>query len=297
MALFHVPVSLVWDCSAGFLRHDAWMPVPPGPPALMPMQPSIEMLITQSWLPGLLFNKHSISKKVVHYNSPISLAGHDCGPMIPDLTPSVPPNLKYPIIWFNSSRKFVFTASMVKHDGKNVACAALWPPLPMMTCGDPISAPTAMLNTNIINSEKVGLSLADFLLGLAAAAVSMLIDYLFHRLGKKDEAFSSVDMLDEYLKEIGKTLTGGMPTKRLDWFKWGANHAAGIVLSMAGTDDEGNFQYQAPNVEFSVGRQKVGYNFAEDKSTYEVDLGVIKTELTGSQEGTQFGGKAFGFGF
>ena len=54
------------------------------------------------------------------------------------------PNIAYPMFWPFSARKVVFAASTVKMNGTSVACAQTvgFPPIPMMTCGDPISAPT-----------------------------------------------------------------------------------------------------------------------------------------------------------
>ncbi len=297
MALFHVPVSLMWTANMGFYRHDAWVPAAPSP-VLFPLQPSIEMTTPMFWPPGFALNKNSFSKKVVHLSSMVCTAGHDCGPLILDITPPQPANLKYPVMWLNSSRKFILTASSVDHDGKKVACAAVWPPIPMMTCGDPISAPVAMIHTNLINSEKVVVSLADLLIGLATLAISMVIDYAFSRMGKQDDPFSNVNIGKEYDKALMSLLTGGLPTSRKGLEKWAANAAAGIGLSIFGTDNEGNFQWQWPNVEFSMGRRTVGYNFEKGEGKVGSDYGFVKTEVVSSTtEGISVGGSAFGFGF
>ncbi len=75
----------------------------------------------------------------MHRGMWIVLDGHDCGMMIPDVTIPPAPNIAYPMFWPFSSRKPVFAASTVKMNGTPVACAQTvgFPPIPMMTCGDP----------------------------------------------------------------------------------------------------------------------------------------------------------------
>ncbi len=183
-----VNVNIITDFSFGFLAHKIILP-PPAPPILSSM--AIEMPATFMWTMGFLMNQNKFTngaKPVKHKGLWIALDGHDCGMMIPDLTIPPAPNLNYPIGWMLSSRKPTFSASTVKMNGTAVACAQ-WiglPPLPMMSCGDPVGAPICWSALTVTNTVSVGMTFADLAAGVINAAASMLTDYIFSKLPFED---------------------------------------------------------------------------------------------------------------
>lgn len=191
MSLFSVFVNTEYDISFGVLTHNVLLP--PAVPTPTPMV-SIEMVATQWWPPGFAMNQNKFTTTVKHVQQNIVLDGHDCGMLVPDITPPFPVQYYYAIAWPFSSRKTAFAASSVKMDKTPVGCAQLGPvPLPMMTCGDPISAPTAFALFNCFTSQvKVGMSLLDLLLGLLGIAISIAIDFVFEMLGSSGKSASEV---------------------------------------------------------------------------------------------------------
>jgi len=173
-----VKVNICTDFSFGALMHNVLMPPPIPVPA---PSLSIEMVAQQDWPPGEFVNTHKRAIDVLHKGRRIVLEGHDCGPLIADITPLLPSNLYYAIMWPFSSRKITFSASTVQADGAPIGCAA--PYLPMMSCGDPISAPTGIVLSAMNNTVEVGMTGTDLAIGLATAAVSMAIDGIFNKLG------------------------------------------------------------------------------------------------------------------
>jgi hypothetical protein len=179
-----INVNIITDFSFGFLTHKL-IPPPPAPP--IPATMSIEMPATFMWTLGFLMNQNKFSngaKPVTHKGVWIALDGHDCGMAIPDLTIPPAPNLNYPLCWPFSSRKPTFAASTVKMNGTSVACAQ-WiglPPLPMMTCGDPIGAPVCWSALSVTNTVAVGLTFTDLIAGLINAIASMITDYIASKL-------------------------------------------------------------------------------------------------------------------
>jgi hypothetical protein len=238
----NVSVNVIIDFSTGYYRHDAI--VPGTPPVKIPMVPSFEMIATQAWGPGIPMGKNKFSSSVVYRGFPIALDGHECGPLIPDMTPPQPANLNYAIMWPTSTRKMVLSSHSVEHDGQKVACAQmLLLPIPMMTCGDPIDAPVAVINLNMFNTEKVGVSLAEFLVALAVLAVGMIIDAAFASFSKdKSELTSSFS--EHMMKELWKSW--GTPLEAKDWAKWAVKVGAGILLSPLSTNEQGEFEMKAP---------------------------------------------------
>jgi hypothetical protein len=182
MSLFTVFVNKDADISFGMLTHNTLFPpaVPVPTPAL-----SVEMVAFQKWLYGFVMNQNKLTTTVKHVGQGIVLSGHDCGMLIPDITPPVFVNAWYAVCWPFSSRKITFAASTVKMDGQPVGCAQMGPvPLPMMTCGDPVSAPTALFMFNCFTSQvRVGMSLKDLMMGLLEIAVSIAIDLIFEKVG------------------------------------------------------------------------------------------------------------------
>jgi hypothetical protein len=173
-----VKVNICTDLSFGALMHNVLLP----PEIPMPVpNPSIETVVMQKWAPGELNNQHKRAVTVQHKGLRIVLEGHDCGPFIQDLTPLVPVNVYYLIMWPFSSRKIQFSASTVQAEGTPVGCAG--PFLPMMSCGEPVSAPTAFAVTSWRNTVEVGMSDGDLAIGLSAAAASMALDLIFNAIG------------------------------------------------------------------------------------------------------------------
>lgn len=176
-----VTINVIWDVSVGVLTHNVL--APPAVPMPTPMI-SVEMICTQMWTLGFLVGQNKLTTKVMHKCVPIVLDGHDCGMMIPDITPPIMANLYYLIMWPFSSRKITFASSTVKMDGTPTGCAQIGlPPLPMMTCGDPVSAPTSLVLSNQLNTVTVGFSLFDLFMGILSIAISMIIDFVFEMVG------------------------------------------------------------------------------------------------------------------
>lgn len=173
-----VKVNIGTDLSAGALLHNVLLP--PTIPVPIPSL-SLELPVNQDWLPGELNNQHKRTTTVLHSGRSIVLEGHDCGTLIMDVTPLFLANAYYLLMWPFSSRKILFSASTVQADTAPVGCAATW--LPMMTCGDPLSGPTALALTSMKNTVEVGMTGADVAIGLAYAAASVALDLVFNKLG------------------------------------------------------------------------------------------------------------------
>lgn len=187
-ALLSVHVNINNDFTAGLLTHN-YLFIPP------PMAPvptfAIEMIALQMWTAGYLLGQNKFTTTVKHKQWNIVIEGHDIGMLIPDITiPFV--NQYYAIMWPFSSRKLTFETSMVKMNGKMVGCSDVTRGLPMMTCGDPISAPTTFPILNMLNTVKVGMSLTDLMMGILAASVSILIDAVFAKLGGGADEVSNI---------------------------------------------------------------------------------------------------------
>ncbi|MSP26593.1 MAG: hypothetical protein EXR75_15880 [Myxococcales bacterium] len=170
-------INVAWDVSAGVLTHNVLAtPIVPVPTPMI----SIEMICTQMWTLGFLLGQNKLTTKVLHKSGPIVLDGHDCGTMIPDITPLMMANLFYVISWPFSSRKIAFASSTVQMEGTPTGCAQIGLPLlPMMTCGDPISAPTSLVLSNQLNTVTVGITLFDLFMGTIGILISIIIDFVF----------------------------------------------------------------------------------------------------------------------
>lgn len=215
-----VNVNVIVDFSFGFLTHDVLGMVPPAPaPVPVPMQFSIEMVALFMWTLGFLMNQNKFSngaKPVTHKGMWIALDGHDSGMMIPDMTIGavVPPiaNLKYPLMWTFSSRKPILAASTVKMNGTAVACAQ-WiglPPLPMMTCGEPVSLPVCWSAISVTNTLQVGMTFLDLIIGVINVAASVATDLIFAKLDLKPTGLSDVGQA-----VLGNALKGLSPVSSL----------------------------------------------------------------------------------
>lgn len=174
-----IKVNVIWDVSVGVNTH-ILVPPPPAPPVPV-FVPSVEMIATQLWTFGYALNLNKLTTTVKHKSVRIVIDGHDCGILIPDVT--IPPaNVYLPIIWLGSSRKIAFAASTVQMDGTATGLAM---PIvaPMMTCGEPVTMPTAQVLTAWLNSVQVGMTLADCLFGWLGVLASVAIDLVMFELG------------------------------------------------------------------------------------------------------------------
>jgi hypothetical protein len=175
-------VNIAIDATVGLLTHNLLLPPPVPPPPKLPIVPSIEMITTQMWTAGYLTGQNKFTTTVKHLALPIIQEGHDIGMLIPDVT--IPPvNLWYAVMWPLSSRKVMFMSSLVIMNKKAAGCASVVPPFPMMTCGDPISAPTALPVTSWMHTVSVGLTWMDIFKGIGAIVFSMALDYIFDKIG------------------------------------------------------------------------------------------------------------------
>lgn len=180
-----VNVNVIVDFSFGFLMHGVLLPPPVVPPAVPTF--SVEMIATFMWTLGFAMNQNKFTngaKPVTHKGMWIALDGHDCGMMIPDITVPPAPNIWYPMMWPFSSRKPIMAASTVKMNGTAVACAQ-WiglPPIPMMSCGEPVSVPVCWSAISITNTVQVGMTFTDMLIGLITTVASVVTDLIFSKL-------------------------------------------------------------------------------------------------------------------
>lgn len=289
MSLFSVFVNKDWDISFGMLTHNVL--APPAIPTPAPMF-SIEMVATQKWPPGFVMNQNKLTTTVKHVGQGIVQNGHDCGMLVLDVTPPVMPNLWYAICWPFSSRKITFAAATVKMDGQPVGCAQLGPmPLPMMTCGDPISAPTAFLMINCFTSQvRVGMSLADFLMGLLNIALSIAIDFLFEMVGGKKagevvQGYGRRAFSREAMEQVARTATesvgaqlargmlGKLGFEPQEALKRGVSAAAGLLTSSL----EGN-----PTFKYSIGAPWSGF-----EGSIDAEGPVLQSNALGAQADTR----------
>lgn len=180
MSLMSCHVNVTWDPSLGMNTHQLWeasatiaafgVPTPNAP------VPALEMIATQWWPTGYAMGANSFCEGVKHHDTDVVGDGHDLGMLVPDIT-YPPTNLWFPLQWLFSSREMAFSASTVEFGGLSPACSQLFPPLPMMTCGDPMTLPTSFPIINMATNElKVGMNLTDILAGLAGIAISMALD-------------------------------------------------------------------------------------------------------------------------
>ncbi|MFK7994436.1 MAG: hypothetical protein AB8B87_09890 [Granulosicoccus sp.] len=248
MSLMQVHVNVAYDPTLGMNSHTLWATMLPVPAPSTPTF-AFEMIATQMWTAGYFLGKNKFTDTVKHRKFPICQGDHDIGILIPDVTiPFV--NFYYLIMWPFSSRKMAFSTSTVKFDGKPVGCSQIAPiPLPMMTCGDPFTLPTAFPIINWLNELKVGMTLKDLLLGIAQIAVSIAIDAIFNKLGKpKGGADAAKKAAKEAAEEAAKRSVAsqvarallpqvagklGIPLSPLALAKKGVNALAGFGFSVA----------------------------------------------------------------
>ena len=174
--IFNVHLNVENDFSAGWSSHKLYVPpLPPPAPTI-----SIEMIATMMHPPGYVLGQNKLTTTVKHKKMAVVQDGHNCGVFIQDIT--IPPvNAWYLVMWPLSSRKTAFCASTVRMNKKPVACTGLWPPLPMVTCGEPIKTPTAFSLGSLSNTVTAGMTLSDLLSGAVAIYACMAVDAIAAR--------------------------------------------------------------------------------------------------------------------
>ena len=227
------------------------------------------------------FGKNKLTSTVKHNRMSIVQKKHDIGPVMPHLTLPIiaHPWLIIKILPF-SSCKFTFASSKVKADKRPVGCASIWPLLPMMTCGEPISLPTAFPVTSLINTVSVKMTGWDILLGVTSIIISILVDYVGSKgggkpggKGLKPHTFSkhksrlenAIDFpfLRQARDEVIKTVISGI---KKSFIKGAFNSITGLAISAL----QGN-----PAMNMSVGVPLVGEVSVSAKS----DTGVPELKL------------------
>jgi hypothetical protein len=129
-------------------------------------------------------------------------------------------------MWPFSSRKIQFFSSLVQYDKKGAGCSAIFIPFPMMTCGEPISAPTAFPITNLLNTVIVSLSPGDIIMGVARIAFSMALDAIFNKLSSPSPPGTG-----SAWSQAGKEILNKLcPTDALGWAKLGLSGLSGVFF-------------------------------------------------------------------
>ncbi|MEZ4392909.1 MAG: hypothetical protein R3A48_17620 [Polyangiales bacterium] len=170
-------MSVSTDIAVGLIMHTA---LNPSMGIMSPVEvPSIETPINLDWPAGRALNKHKLAKNVTILERPVVQDGHDVGPFTFDVTPYPIANLWYAVIWPFASRKTAFSCSKVQAASTPVAGAQLFAPLPMMTCGDPLSLPTCLNLTSMGQNVIAGFSLSDIFYGALSIAVTVAVDAIF----------------------------------------------------------------------------------------------------------------------
>jgi len=114
-----------------------------------------------------------------------------------------------------------------------VGCSQLvgLPPVPQMTCGDPMSAPTSLSIITFLRTLSVGMTPGDYVMGVIACAVSMVIDYVvakaFPQTPGKEGVTASKRIIDGIIGKIIPFKNPGQTWKR------GLGALASFDVSMA----------------------------------------------------------------
>lgn len=237
-------VSISWDITIQYLPtgHNFAPAPPPMPvPTPAPAATTLELPTPQFWPLG--FGTHKQTTTVKHRMQSICLDGHDLGRMIVHvpLAPG-PNNALLPLIMFKSSRKNNFKAATVKMNGTAVGTFILLnlPPMPMTSCAEPLAFPTADSPMSWLNSVRVGISWASYLITALTIAANLLVDrFLYNR----DQALKKEGILDE-IKAMRKIeFLGGLMSID-DMAAFGlksAVAAASSVARLAFTNEDGSF--------------------------------------------------------
>lgn len=175
-----VKVNVSLDVVLGFCTH--W-----GPFSGVGPQFSIEGC-TQYWPPGTWIHQNKLAATVKHRYLPLVQQGHNIGMLMPHVTVPLWANPWYVKIYSFSGCKVVFGVARVKAEKSPIGCAGAMPFLPMLTCGEPVSLPTAIPVTSWRNSVLVKMSGWDLLAGFATILISMAVDAMWSIIGGKSGA-------------------------------------------------------------------------------------------------------------
>lgn len=187
-------VNLGSDVSVGFNFHvQAALPHETPVP-----RPALEMFSFMSTAAGSALDLNQLTSSVEHTGEPIVLGGHDVGPFTLDVTfPAA--NLWYATIWPQSSRRTAFVAGTVTMDGTPVAAATA---LPLMTCGDVATLPSAFSLLSWMNTVDVGLTAADIASGCVNIGASVAIDLMFYESGGAPGESSADERMKQFMKQL-----------------------------------------------------------------------------------------------
>ena len=170
-----VKINTSWDFILGVSFH--YGPIKYGGP-----HPSIEGA-TQKWV-GFLLGQNKLTTTVRHRGRHIVQEKHNIGYMIPHFTITLPSNPWYFKMIPLSSCEVKFSSSRVRVDGKQVGCASLWPYMPMLCCGEPISFPLSFaLGAHFCSKVRVGISVMDVIAGLVSIVLDIAVEMLFSAFG------------------------------------------------------------------------------------------------------------------
>jgi hypothetical protein len=284
---FDVHVTLMNDISMGVLTHKVWLPpqIPAPTPSL-----SIETLISTRHLPGFLMNKNKLTTTVYFNDKTFMLDGHDHGVFIQDLTPLVPANAWYAIMWPFSSRKCAFSAGRVLANELAIGGAQVQPmPLPYVTCGEPMSLPSANALFTFMNNLVVGFEVADVVAGWASIGAAIVIDLLAERLSPSPEPANLRDAINtEILTRlagfsgragavkllVGSVVEGVISASRaraLGTGEWGVKVSVGspyfgVEVSYAESNDPTR---RGASVQGTYGPRQVTWNLGKRETTVQ----------------------------
>lgn len=247
-----VHAGIATDISMGLLTHFL---VPPGAPGGAPTL-SIELFAPMDWDPGKALNKHKLTSTVFFNDQKIVLDGHDQGPWICDVT--VPPiNIWYAVMWPFSSRKNCFSAAMIIADKTAVASIDSGALMPMMTCGEPLSAPTAIAPSCSKNNLIFGMLPSDVAFGWIGAASSVIVNAIINR------AFPP-SPTNRLMFEIAGKLAGVSGINQENLIKLGLGAAVDGLLSYARGQVNGTGDWSA---KVAVGSVYLGAEFSYTRSS------------------------------
>ncbi|WP_437295848.1 hypothetical protein [Sorangium sp. So ce426] len=172
-----VPVTRSNDLSAGSSSH-LFLAIPPAPPPTF--VPALEIPIPHGWPPGESAGRVQKTTTVFANGRNVMLDQHDCGPLVAQIT--IPPaNSFIPMQLLQSKRAVIVTCFSVRMNGKTTACTSHWPPLPLLTCGQPMSMPATFTFTNVCTNVHVGMSGTDLIGGIVRTAATMAIERYYVR--------------------------------------------------------------------------------------------------------------------
>lgn len=257
--------------------HD-YIPLPPFPPVPPPLPGmplslaacAIEAPVNAWWPPGAALGSHKFTSTVFHNGMQICLDGHDCGKFIPHLQIMPAPNNMLTFIQIPfSSRKANFSSSTVLMNGKPTACMTMiaWPPTPMTYCANPMGMPLADAPTSHFNTVEVRMTLADWLAGAFAIALSMIIDRLMSKGSTR--SFGQAAGKDIAKSRAGQSTASLIRDRIVSQLKgkfsasWAAKQGVGIATGLVriGLTGQGSVGVTAP---FGGGFASLGGSLGKD---------------------------------